>query len=86
MTDREDNNTLGKIVFGNNEQERKLWVCLGKNCSRALIVFLSQLFKILLIIIGWFWRSHFLKTCDESTGCVGILCSPAGYFPTSLRL
>ena len=79
MTDQEDNTNLGKSVFDDNNQERKSWDCLGQTCSRSLIVFLSQLFVILLIIFGCFWRIHLSKTCDESTVWVGILCSAAGY-------
>ena len=75
MTDQEDNLNLGKIVFDDNNQERKSWNCLGQTCSGSLIVFLSQLFVIFLIIFGCFWRIHLSKTCDESTVWVGILCS-----------
>ena len=46
MTDQEDRINLGKIVFHDNNQERKSWSCLGQTCSRSLIVFLSQLFVI----------------------------------------
>ena len=65
MTDQKDKNNLGKVVFDDNSQERKSWFCLGQTCSRSLIVFLSQLFDILLIISGCFWRIHVLKTCDN---------------------
>ena len=65
MTDQEDNINLGKIVFDDNNQERKSWSCLGQTCSKSLIVFLSQLFVILLIIFGCFWIIHLSKTCDE---------------------
>ena len=61
MTDQEDNNNLGKVVFDNNNQERKSWACLGQTCSRSLIVFLSQLFVILLIILGCFEEFTFQK-------------------------
>ena len=54
MTDQEDNNNLGKIVFDDNNQERKFWACLGQTCSRSLIVLLSQLLVILLIIFACF--------------------------------
>ena len=86
MTDQEDNINLGKIVFDDNNQERKSWACLGQTCSRSLIVFLSQPFVILLTIFGCFWRIHLSKTCDESTVWVGILCSAAGYILPSPRL
>ena len=54
MTDQEDKIILGKIVFDDNNQERKSWACLGQTCSRLLIVFLSQLFVNLLFIFGGF--------------------------------
>ena len=67
MTDQKDKIILVKIVCDDNNQERKSWACLGQTCSRSLIVFLSQLFVILLITFGCFWRIHISKTCDEST-------------------
>ena len=86
MPDKEDNINLGKNVFDDSNQERKSWACSGQTCSRSLIVFRSQLFVILLIIFGCFWRSYLSKTCDESTVWVGILCSAAGYILPSPRL
>ena len=86
MTDQEDNINLGKIVFDDNNHERKSWACLGQTCSRSMIVSLSQLFVILLIILGCFLRIHLSKTCDESTVWVGIFCSAAGYILPSPRL
>ena len=86
MTDQEENINLGKIVFDDNNQERKSWSCSGQTCSRSFIVFLSQLFVILLIIFGCFWRIHLSETCDESTVWVGFLCSAAGYILPSPRL
>ena len=86
MTEREDKIILDEIVFDDNNQERKSWSCLGQTCSRSLIVFLSQLFVILLIIFGCFWRIHLSKTCEESIVWVRYLCSAAEYFlpPPSL--
>ena len=72
MTDQEDNIIPGKIVFEDNNQERKSWAWLGQTCYRSLIVFLSQPFVILLIIFGCFWKIYFAKTCDNSTVWVGI--------------
>ena len=86
MTDQKVNNNLGKIVFVDNNQERKFWACLGQTCSRSLILFVCQLFVILLIIFGCFWRTNLSKTCDESTVWVGILCSAAGYILPSPSL
>ena len=86
MNEQEENIKLGKIVFDDKNQERKSWSCLRQTCSRSLIVFLSQLFIILLIIFGCFWRIHLSKTCYESTVWVGILCSAAGYILPSPRL
>ena len=86
MTDQEDKINLGNFVFDDNNQERRSWACLGQTCSRSLIVFLSQLFVILLIIFGCFWRIHILKTFDESTVWVGSFCSAAGYILPLPRL
>ena len=86
MTDQKANNNLGKIVFDDNNQERKSWACSGQTCSRSLIVFLSQLLVILLIVFGCSWRIQFSKTCDESTVWVEILCSAAGDILPSPRL
>ena len=86
MTDQEDKTILGKIVVDDNNQEGKSWACLGQSCSRSLIVFLSQLFVTLLIIIGCFWRILLSKTFDESTVWVGIFCSAVGYTLPSPRL
>ena len=86
MPDHTDNINLDNIVFDDQNFERRLWSCLGRTCSRSLIVFLSQFFVILLIICGSFWRIHLAKTCDESTVWVGILCNTAGYILPSPKL
>ena len=54
MTDREDDNDQGKIVFDDNNPERKSCSCLGQKCSRASIVFLSQLFVICSLLLAAF--------------------------------
>ena len=64
---------------------KKLWSCSRQTCSRCLIVFLSQLF-VILIIFGCFWRIHLSKTCDETSVRVRIWCSRAGYILKSPRL
>ena len=80
MTDEEDIINLGIIVSDNNNQKRKPWFCLGQSFSRSLIDFLFQIFVILLIICGWFWRIHFSETRDVSTNSVAFMCSAAGFF------
>ena len=79
MTDQEENFYLGKFFFDDNNQETKSWACLGHTCSRSLIVFLSQLFVILLIIFGCCWRIYLSKNFDESTVWVENPCSAIGY-------
>ena len=69
-----------------NLVERILWSCFGQTCSWSLIVFLSQIFVLLLIICGCFWRIHLAKTCNKSRVWVGILCSAAGYLLLSPKL
>ena len=84
MPDHTDN--LDKIVFDDQNVERRLWSCLGQTCCRSLIVFLSEFLVILLINWGCFWRIRLAKTCDESTVWVEILCSAAGYILFSPNL
>ena len=67
MTGQDENVNLGKSVFDENNQERKSWACLVQTCSRSWFVCLAQLFVILWIIFGCFWRTLYLKTWDEST-------------------
>ena len=78
MSDQDNIFNLDEIVFGDNNQERNSRTCLGQSGSRSLIVLLSQLFLILLIISGCFWRIHLSKTCDESAVWEGFLCSAGG--------
>ena len=40
MSDQEDIFASDKIVFDDNNQERKSWTFLGQSCSRSVIVFL----------------------------------------------
>ena len=65
MPDQEDNLNQSEIVFGDNNQERKSWSCLGQTCSRSLIGFLSKFLVILLIIFDCFWRIYLSKTCEK---------------------
>ena len=67
MPDHTDKINLDKIVFDDQNVERRSWSSLGQTCSRSLIVFLSQFFVVLLIVCGCFWRIHLAKTRDEST-------------------
>ena len=86
MTDQNDKINLDEIVFDDNNQERKSWSCLGQTCYRSLIVFLSQLFVILWINSGCFWKIHFSETYDDTTVWVGILSRATGYILPSPRL
>ena len=54
MTDQEHSFDLGKIIIDDNNQEAKLWTGLGQPSSRSLIVFLSQVFVIIMSIFGCF--------------------------------
>ena len=85
MIDQEDSIYLAKIVFDDNNQERKSRSYLVQTCCGSLILFLSQLF-VILIIFGCFRRIRLSKICDESTVWVGILCSADAYILPSPRL
>ena len=85
MFGQEDNTNLGKHVFHDSNQQRKLWAWLGQSCSRFKVVFLSQLFVILLIMFGCFWKIRFSKTCDESLVWMGISYRAAICFSLSAK-
>ena len=61
MNDQEDYINLGKIVFDDNNEERKSRACSEQACSRLSGVFLYQFFVILLIIFGCSWEFTFQK-------------------------
>ena len=61
MTDQAKNINLGKIVFDDNNQERKSWNCLGQTCSRSLIVFLSQILSFCWLSLVAFGEFTFEK-------------------------
>ena len=86
MPDHTGNINLDKIVFDDQNVETRLWSCFGQTCSRYLIVFLSQLFVMLVITCGCFGRIHLAKTCDESTVWTGFFGSAAGYISPSPKL
>ena len=82
----ETNLNLERSDFDGNNSEQKSWTCVGQSCSRSLIVFLSQFFTILLIILSSFWRIQLATSCEETTVWVGILCSAAGNIVPTPRL
>ena len=49
MTELEDKFNQDKIVFDDDNQEKKSWSFLGQACSRSLIVLLSQLFSHFIV-------------------------------------
>ena len=86
MTDQEDEIDLGTLVFDDNNQERKSWACLGRTCSRFLIVLLSHLFVALLITFRCYRKIHLSKTSDQSIVWIVSFCSAAGYNLPTRRL
>ena len=46
MTDLEDNINLGKIVFDDNNQERKSWDCLGQTVPGRSLCFCPNFLSI----------------------------------------
>ena len=74
MVDQGDNNNLTRLVFYDNNEERKSWAYLGQTCSRSLTVFLSQLFPFLVNIFSCFWKIHVSKTCAETIVWLTFFC------------
>ena len=61
MIDQEDIINLDKIVFDDNNQEKKSWACSGQTCSRSLILFLSQVFVVFWSFLVAFGEFTFQK-------------------------
>ena len=77
MTDQEDAIVLDKNVCDDNSYKKTALSCLGQTGCRFSIVFLSQLFVIVLKNFSCFWKNYLSKTYDESTVWVGISYSAA---------
>ena len=69
---------LGKVVLDDNNLEKKSSSCLRQTCPISSILFLCQIFVILLINFGCFRRIHLTKNFDESNFWVGNSCIAAG--------
>ena len=87
MTEHTDKGlNLGNFVFDDNNQERQSWKCFGQTCNRSLVVFLSQFFVILVILVSCIVRITLAKTCEETTVWIAILSSTVGYILPSPKL
>ena len=87
MTEHTDKGlNLGNFVFDDNNQERQSWKCFGQTCNRSLVVFLSQFFVILVILVCCIVRITLATTCEETTVWIAILSSTVGYIFPSPKL
>ena len=87
MTEHTDKGlNLGNFVFDDNNQERQSWKCFGQTCNRSLVVFLSQFFVILVILVPCIVRITLATTCEETTVWIAILSSTVGYILPSPKL
>ena len=68
MTEHTDKGlNLGNFVFDDNNQERQSWKCFGQTCNMSLVVFLSQFFVILVILVCCIVQITLDTTCEETT-------------------
>ena len=42
MANQADQINLDKIIFDENNSEKKSWICIGHSCSRSLIIFVPS--------------------------------------------
>ena len=77
---------LGNFVFDDNNQERQSWKRFGQTCNRSLVVFLSQFFVILVILVCCIVRITLATKCEEKTVWIAILSSTVGYILPSPKL
>ena len=87
MTEHTDKGlNLGNFVFDDNNPERQSWKCFGQTCNRSLVVFLSQFFVKLVILVCFMVRITLATTCEETTVWIAILSSTVGYILPSPKL
>ena len=87
MTEHTDKGlNLGNFVFDDNNQERQSWKCFEQTCNRSLVVFLSQFFVILVILVCCTVRITLATTCEETTVWIAILSSTVGCILPSPKL
>ena len=77
---------LGNFVFDEESHEQKSWKFFGRTCNRSLLVFMCQLFVIVLTLAWAIVRIIVSKTCEEATVWVAILSSTVGYSLPSPKL
>ena len=77
---------LGNFVFDEENHERKSRKLFGRTCNRSLLVFLSQFFLIVLMLVCAIVRIMYSTTCEETTVWVAILSSTVGYILPSPML
>ena len=77
---------LENFVFDEENHERKSWKLFGRTCNRSLLVFLCQLFVIVLMLVCAIVRIMLSTTCEETTVWVTILSSTVGYILPSPKL
>ena len=70
---------LGGFVFDEENHERKSRKFFGRTCNRSLLVFMCQLFVIVLILAYAIVRIMLSTTCEETTVWVAILLSTVGH-------
>ena len=87
MTEHTDNGlNLGNCVFDDSNQERQSWKSFGQTYNRSLVVFLSQFFVILLILVCCIVRITLAKICEETTVWIAILTNTVSYILPSPKL
>ena len=85
MIDQEDNN-LSKIVFDDQQPRENIVGLFGTNLFQIFNCVFVQKFCEFVAYLWLLLRINLLEICDESTVCVGILCSATGYILPSPRL
>ena len=86
MTDHEKIYIPGKIVFDDNNEDKRSWFFWDTPLPDLRWSFCSGLSVILLIKFGDFWKIHQSKTCNEAFVWAEKLFSAAVYILLSPKL
>ena len=77
---------LVNFVFDEENHERKSWKFFGRTCNTSLLVFMCQVFVIVLILAYAIVRIMLSTTCEETTVWEAILSSTVSYILPSPKL
>lgn len=74
-----DCGVLNDIVFTEQSVERPAWTFCGRKLPRSEVVFITQVFLIIIVTLFCVYKLTSHISCDEATIYIALLSSCGGY-------